>query len=127
MESKPEVDVALYLKQTKHKYQLKIRFSSFFYGEKKREFWQNFLWKNGLKRYHYGMFSFTWNRRICIYSGYAEMAKTKSLELCQITVQDNALHSSYWRLREVSKEVFLSIFNLVIMLVVKEETVLFVY
>lgn len=48
MESKSEVDAALYLEENKHKYQLKTRFSSFFM-EKKRVLAEFPLEKMGLK------------------------------------------------------------------------------
>lgn len=80
MEAKPEVDAALHIGETKDKYQLKSRVSSFLRGKrkKKRKFWLNFLWENGIKRYHFRMFNFTWNRRIGTCSGYAEVSGTKS-------------------------------------------------
>lgn len=57
------------------------------------------------------MFNFTCNRRICASSGYPEVSGTKNLERCQITVQNDALHSSYWRLREMSKKDSESLFG----------------
>lgn len=57
------------------------------------------------------MFNFTWNRRICTCSGYAEMSRTNILERIILDCNLGLLCSSYCRLRDMGKEDLESLFG----------------